>query len=169
MLFRVASTNKGGSGLSGLDADDWRQILASNTFGTDLLKSIADFIKKLCSKKISPENKSLEAFIACRLIPLNKNPGLRPIGVGEVLRRIAGKVLMKTLKKDVMHDAGSLQVFAGQENGAGATFRAMYNIYNNKHSKAVLLVEAENAFNSINRNVMIRNIFVVCPAISTYV
>ena len=111
----------------------------------------------------------MEAFIACRLIPLNKYPGLRPIGVGEVLRGIAGKVLMKTLKKDVMYDAGSLQVFAGQENGAGATFRAMYNIYNNKHSKAVLLIEAENAFNSINRNVMIRNIFVVCPAISTYV
>ena len=111
----------------------------------------------------------LEAFIACRLIPLNKNPGLRPIGVGEVPRRIAGKILMKTLKKDVMHDADSLQVFAGQENGAEASIRAMYDICNNEHWKAVLLVDAEKAFNSINRNVLIRNIFVVCPAISTYV
>ena len=49
MLFRVANTNKDGLGLSGLDADDWRNIFASNTFGTDLLKSIADFIKKLCN------------------------------------------------------------------------------------------------------------------------
>ena len=94
MVLRAASITKGGSGSSGLDADGWRRILTSNSFGTassDLRKSVVDFIKKL-SKKINSENKSLEAFIACRLIPLNKNPGLRPIGVGEVLRRIAGKV-----------------------------------------------------------------------------
>ena len=30
-------------------------------------------------------------------MPLNKNPGLRPIGVGEVLRRISGKVVKGTL------------------------------------------------------------------------
>ena len=30
-------------------------------------------------------------------------------------------------------------------------------------------MDAENAFNSINRNLMIHNISVVCPAISTYV
>ena len=95
MVLRAASITKGGSGSSGLDADGWRWILTSNSFGTaspDLCKSVADFIKKLCSKRINSGNKLLEAFIACRLIPLNKNPGLRPIGAGEVLRRIAGKV-----------------------------------------------------------------------------
>ena len=39
--------------------------------------------------------------MASRLIPLNKNPGLRPIGVGEVLRRVMGKVVMSTLSEDV--------------------------------------------------------------------
>ena len=87
MVLREASITKSGSGPSGLDVDGWRRILTSNSFGTassDLRKSVADFIKKL-SKKTNSENKSLEAFIACRLIPLNKNPGLRPIGLGEVL------------------------------------------------------------------------------------
>ena len=28
---------------------------------------------------------SVEALMACRLIPLDKNPGLRPVGKGEVL------------------------------------------------------------------------------------
>ena len=68
-----------------------------------------------------------------------------------------------------MHAAGSLQVCTGQEPGAEAAIHAMHDIYNDEHSKAVLLVAAENAFNSISRNVMIHNISVVCPAISTYV
>ena len=72
-------------------------------------------------------------------------------------------------KKDVMHAACSLQVCAGQEAGAQATIRAMYDIYNDEHSEAVLLVDAGNAFNSIKGKVMIDNISVVCPAISTYV
>ena len=66
MVLRAASITKGGSGPSGLDADGWRRILTSNSFGTassDLRKSVADFIKKLCSKRINSENKSLEAFI----------------------------------------------------------------------------------------------------------
>ena len=103
------------------------------------------------------------------MIPLNKNPGLGPIGVGEVLRRIAGEVVMKILKKDVLHAAGSLQVCAGQEAGAEASIYAMYDIYNDEYSEPVLLVDAENAFNSISRNLMIHNISVVCPAISTYI
>ena len=46
-----------------------------------------------------------------------KNPGLRPIGVGEVLRRIAGKVVMKVMKKDIKKVAGCLQLCEGQEAG----------------------------------------------------
>ena len=30
----------------------------------------------------------LQPYILSRLIPLDKNPGIRPIGIGEVLRRI---------------------------------------------------------------------------------
>ena len=84
MVLRTASITKGGLGPSGLDADGWRQMLTLSSFCTassDLRKLIANFVKNLCSKKINSKNKSLEAFIECRLIPLNKNPGLRPIDV----------------------------------------------------------------------------------------
>ena len=63
-------------------------------------------IKKSCTVK--NQSTSLEAILVNQLIPLDKNPGLRPIGVGEVLRRIAGKVIVSHLKEDVMHSVGSL-------------------------------------------------------------
>ena len=46
--------------------------------------------------------KSIEAVLSYYLIPLDKNPGLRPTGVVEVLRRIAGKVIASLLKEDVI-------------------------------------------------------------------
>ena len=49
----------------------------------DLRKVFTEVIKKVCIKKIeltSETNEtSREAFLACRLIPLDKNPGLRHI------------------------------------------------------------------------------------------
>lgn len=43
--------------------------------------------------------KHFETFLACRLIPLNKKPGVRPIGIGQVSRRTLGKAVMKLSKK----------------------------------------------------------------------
>ena len=47
--------SKGGSEPSGLDADDWREILTSRQFGnssSDLRKAFANFIKKLYSEEL---------------------------------------------------------------------------------------------------------------------
>ena len=105
LVMKAAMKTKGGSGPSGLDADGWRRILVSNSFGncaSNLWKAVAKFIKKLCAKQIevSKDNEqTLEAFTACRLIHLNKKSGLRPIGISEILRRAAGKVIMSIVKK----------------------------------------------------------------------
>lgn len=166
----AANQTRGGSGPSGMDADGWKRILTSNSFGThgsDLRKAIADVCKKLCT--IESENKHLEAFTACRLIPLDKNPGLRPIGVGEVLRRIIGKVVMSVVKKDVVMSAGSLQLCAGQVAGIDAAIHAMREINDADDTEAVLLVDASNAFNSLNRHAFLHNISIICPQISIYV
>ena len=124
-------------------------------------------IKKLCT--IENQSTSLEAFLANRLISLDKNPGLRPIGVGEVLRRIAGKVIVSHLKEDVIQSVGSLQVRTGQDAGCELLIHAMRTIYEDQSAEAVLLVDASNAFNSINRNVFSHNVEVICPSTALYV
>ena len=92
MIRKAAIKTKGRSGPLAMDADGWRRILCSNNFGNanvGLRKAIANFIKKVCTEKVSAV--SIKAFVACRLIPLDKNPGLQPIGVEEILCRITGK------------------------------------------------------------------------------
>ena len=72
------------------NADDWRRILVSHHYGNttvDLRKSIVTMAKKLCTEK-NDDSDSIESLVGCRLIPLSKDPGVRPIGIGEVLRRI---------------------------------------------------------------------------------
>ena len=59
----------------------------------------------------------LEAFVESRLIPLDKCPGVRPIGVGEVPRRIVAKAILRVIGQDIEEAAGPLQVCAGQEGG----------------------------------------------------
>ena len=169
-MVRKAAIKTKGSGPSAMDADGWRRVLCSNNFGdtnVDLRKAIANFIKKNYTEEISTT--SIETFIACRLIPLDKNPGLRPIGVGEILRRITGKIIVPVVKKEVISSTGSLQVYAGQEAGSEAAIHAMEKIFKEESTEAVLLVDAANAFNWINRKVFLHNISILCPAISTFV
>ena len=85
--------------------------LASN----NLCHARADVARKLCKQTVDPSG--LAPLVACRLIPLDKCPGIRPIGVGEVCRRIIAKAVMQVVKHDVSLAAGTLQVRAGQEEG----------------------------------------------------
>ena len=152
VFTEIIKLTKGGSGPSSLDADEWRRMLTSREFGTsstDLRKTFAQVIKNLCIEELE-STASLEAFTACRLIPLDKKPGLRPIVVGEVLRRIAGKVIM-IFKKDITDAAGPLQLSSCQEAEAEAAIHAMRD----EDTEAFLLIDAENAFNSISRKVML--------------
>ena len=45
----------------------------------------------------------------------------------------------------------------------------MRDIFENEDTEAALLTDAENAFSSINRKVMLHNLNFICPIITTYV
>ena len=170
LIRKVALKTRGGAGPSGLDGDGWKRLLTSNSFekeSSDLCSAIATLARLLCTNVQTPT--SLNALLACRLIPLNKNPGLRPVGVGEVLRRIIGKSVASILKSDVKQAVGSLQVCAGQDAGCEAAVHAIHRIFDQDESEAVLLIDASNTFNSVNRNVFLHNVKVICPSISKFV
>ena len=45
----------------------------------------------------------------------------------------------------------------------------MHEIYKDQPSETALLVDALNAFNSINRNTFLHNITIICPPLARYV
>ena len=169
MVYEAAKITRGGSGPSGMDADGWRRILTSRDYGdtgSDLRKAIASMIKTICTKEIN--DLSLAPLMASRLVPLDKNPGLRPIGVGEVIRRIMGKVVMSTFSEDVVAASSEAQM-CGRKSGSEAAIHAMRKMFAHENTDAVILVDAANAFNNLNRKAMLHNIKFICPEISKYV
>ena len=45
----------------------------------------------------------------------------------------------------------------------------MHEIFKEQNTEAALLIDATNAFNTVNRKVLPHNVKMICPAISTYV
>ena len=122
---------------------------------------MAAFAKRLATEIIDPA--ILEPYVACRLIPLNKNPGIRPIGVGEVMRRIVGKTISFVFQLCIQEAAGPLQVSAGQKGGCEAAIHSMREIFSEEGCDGVILVDASNAFNRLNRRVALHNIQIIVP------
>lgn len=106
LIRQVTIRMNGAAGPSGLDAaKSWKRLCTSfRAQSTDLCDSIGKFARRLATEFIDPS--ALAPLMACRLIALDKTPGVRPIGVGEVLRRII----------DIKEAAGPLQLCAGHES-----------------------------------------------------
>ena len=83
------------------------------------------------------------------------------------LGRIIAKAMLKTVRDDIQAAAGPLQTCAGHEGGCEAAVHAMREIFTFNDTEAILLVDASNVFNAINRQAALHNIQVICPAIST--
>ena len=155
----------GSAGPSGLDATIWKRMCTSfKSASNNLCASLAAVGRRLCTSQVDPIE--LSALVACRLIPFNKCPGVRPIGIGEVPRRIISKAVLHLIAQDIKKAAGPLQTCAGQEAGAEAAVHAIHDILNLPEIEGALLVDASNAFNSLNRQAALHNISVLCPSLS---
>ena len=127
--------------------------------------SLANVTKRLCTSLVDPIVSS--PLFACRLIALDKCPGVRPIGIGETVRRIIAKSILAIIRSDIQDAAGSLQLCAGQIAGCEAAVHSVRQSFLDDKTEAVLLVDATNAFNNLNRQSALTNISSLCPPMAT--
>ena len=83
--------------------------------------------KKLSTTYVDP--KDLSEFTASRLIAIDKQPGVHPIAIGEVSRRIIREAIMTVIKKDVMEAVGPTQLCVGLTDGCIAAVHSMKIIF----------------------------------------
>jgi hypothetical protein len=167
IIRQCALQTRGAAGPSGADADQWRQMCVSfKEVSSNLCNALSSVARRLATEAVCSQN--LEAFLANRLIPLDKCPGIRPIGIGEIPRRIIGKAIIRHLRHDIQQASGPIQLCAGLENGCEAAVHAMLQLFESDASDAVLLVDADNAFNRLNRSVALWNIQFICQPLAIF-
>ena len=165
LIRSTALKMDGAAGPSGLDTAAWKRLCTSfKTASAELCNMLALVARRLCTCLVDPHG--LSAFVACRLIALDKCPGVRSIGIGETVRRIIGKTIATTITEEIQDSAGPLQVCAGHISGCEAAVHAMHRVYESRETEAILLVDASNAFNSLTHRAALRNIQHLCPTLS---
>ncbi|KAF6200183.1 hypothetical protein GE061_006484 [Apolygus lucorum] len=153
---KVARKLHGGGGPSGTSSEQWVDFLLRHGRHSQRLRAaVATLANKLANENVSWE--SIQALVASRLVALDKCPGVRPIGVGECLRRILGKCMAEVTGEDVTVACGEKQLCGGLAAGIEGAVHAMSTLYREKATAnahwGLLLVDAKNAFNAMNRMV----------------
>ena len=74
---------------------------------------------------------------------------------------------MSVIGEDITFAVSSLQLCAGQPSGGEAAVHPMREAFQNDDTEGILLIDATNAFNSLNRAVALYNIRCLCPSFST--
>lgn len=93
-----------------MDADGWRSILTTKQF-VNRSNELGTATVKVIKKPSTTDNltRALESFLAYCLVPLGNKSGPHSIGIGKVLRRIAGKVFVSYVGKEVTLSVSALQ------------------------------------------------------------
>ena len=73
----------------------------------------------------------------------------RPVGIGEIIKRVIAKVVARAIRDEVKEVTGSRQC-SGLEGACEAAVKAMDQMY--KEGKVVIVLDAENAYNNLDLN-----------------
>ena len=86
--------------------------------------------------------------------------------LGETLRHLISKAILRVTRDDILKAVGSIQLCAGQEAVCEAGIHAMRNLFEDEGAEMMLMVNASNAFNSLNREAALRNTRILCPVLA---
>ena len=117
----VASKLSGAAGALGAEAMELRNWLLCFGCVSEELRVVVARLDEWMANS-SPPWASYRALMACRLVALDKRPGLRPMGIGEMLRRALAKLVMRAAGDQAKTACGNFQLCAGLKAGIeGAT------------------------------------------------
>ena len=109
------------------------------------------------------------SLLACK----KKGGGLRPIAVGEVLRRLTSKCISTAVQAESFRVFTPLQVGVGVQAGCESIVHALALVQEDSDISPedmwTLLLDFSNTFNSINRDCIFQEVRSCMPSLSDYV
>jgi hypothetical protein len=146
---KTARKLSGGSGLGGVDSYTLKHwLLGFGRVSRALRNTVADFVSWLAND--IPPWAAMRALRADRLIALEKNPGVRPVGIGETWSRLFSKTVLLLTLDEPKAACGADQLCSGLKAGIEGAIHAsqvVWDQHSNKERWGFLLIDAQNSFN----------------------
>ena len=160
-------------GRDGLRADHLKEMIQSASYEMSirLQTSLTSFVN--CCLKGNLPVLSAPYVASAPVTPLEKkNGGIRPIAVGETLRRLVSKCASSMVVKNLHNHFHPHQMGVGTRDGGVGILHAI-NRAIQKHGDdstlVMLKVDFENAFNLVSRSRMFEEVKRVCPGLLKWV
>ena len=123
-IERVAHKLSGGAGPSGFTSSQLQDLLLKyGNHSAEVREAFSALSRRLANTVVPWED--IRAMKAKRLIALNKLPGVRPIGVGEVADRFLGKIMAYVTGDDVRNECNNDQLCSGIKGGIEGAIHAV--------------------------------------------
>jgi len=145
----VAQKLRGAVGLGGTDGPTpkgW--LLRYKTVSKFLRASVASFTEWLSTG--NGPWVAIRALMSDRLIALDNDPGVRPIGIGQIWRRLLAKTVVAMTGHLATTACGADQLCCGLKAGIEGGIHAMAQLWKHMADEpdfGILMLDAKNAFN----------------------
>ena len=141
----------------------------------EISKNVLESISTLLNDIIYPGKvpaEIREKFFGARLIALSKaDGGLRPIAIGNTIRRLAGKVCMYAVSNYATEHFYPHQLGVGTKAGAEAATHACRRFMgaSNTDDRILIKIDFKNAFNTVRRDVIMKEVKEKVPFIYPFI
>jgi hypothetical protein len=124
MIEKVASRLSGAAGPSSADAVDLQNwLLRYGKESSALREELAEWASWLANEH--PPWAAYRALMACRLVALDKQPGMRPVGIGEIFHRLFAKAMLLVVGKEATRACDNLNLCASLKAGIEGAVHAL--------------------------------------------
>ncbi|KPJ12288.1 Retrotransposable element SLACS 132 kDa protein [Papilio machaon] len=152
MSFRRGSAG----GLDGMSPQHLKDLICGvvGDVGTALLEDLTSLVNLMFSGKVCKD--IIDVLYGANLCALRKmDGGIRPIAVGNTIRRVASKICCRHILQDLQQEFQPTQLGFGTKGGCEAAVHAARTFLKQGSSEVLLKVDVKNAFNSLDRGVLL--------------
>ncbi|XP_063366199.1 uncharacterized protein LOC134654659 [Cydia amplana] len=170
-VYNAVLSFKTGSaaGLDGLAPQHLKDLTCPSVgdAGVQLIACITKLINFMYSGGVHPD--IVPIIYGANLIALTKKDGgVRPIAVGSTFRRLASKIAVRYILAKLQKIFEPVQLGFGVRGGCEAAVHALRSYLEAGQCEVLLKIDVKNAFNSLNRDILLSEVKSHIPEIYNY-